>query len=235
MERIRRAPLTFGLIGVTLLFFLGQLGTEQLLGVDIVFFIGAKINAAIAAGELWRFLTPVFVHGGVVHFGVNMYSLYIIGPAVERFYGRWMMLGLYLCSGISGVLFSTAFTPQTSVGASGAIFGLLGALGAFLFVNRESFGRAGQMQLRQIVFVALLNLVFGLQPGIDNWGHLGGLLFGAWLGWSISPRFEILMDELGRRRLRPRSGAGWRALIMGAALLVLIVLFAGRRLAQGFP
>lgn len=183
------------LILVTLLAFLGQLGGESIFGFDLVGAIGAKDNAAIAAGQIWRLVTPIFVHGGLMHFAVNMYSLYAIGPAVERFFGPWRTLALYLLSGISGVIFSLAFSPYRSVGASGAIFGLLGSLGAFLYAHRSTFGQAGRMQLRQIVLVAILNLALGLSPGIDNWGHLGGLLFGTGLAWFIGPKLEVFQNE----------------------------------------
>jgi hypothetical protein len=90
------------------------------------------------------------------------------------------MLALYLLSGISGVVFSLAFNRFPSVGASGAIFGLLGALAMFLYLHRGLLGPAGRMQLQQLVVVGALNLVYGaMNPGIDLWGHIGGLAAGA--------------------------------------------------------
>lgn len=223
-RRIGRITATFGLIGATLVVFLLQLASTQLLGFDIVLALGAKINDAIAAGEIWRVLSPVFIHVGLLHFFVNMYSLYAIGPAVERFFGPQRMLILYLLSGIGGVVMSMAFSANPSVGASGAIFGLLGALGMFLFGHRHTFGRAATFQFRQIVLVALLNLGLGLVPGIDNWGHLGGLITGAGLTAAIGPSLEPVWGEESLPRLmdrRPWRTAWPRAV---AALLILSAL-----------
>ncbi len=224
-RRVNRAPVTYRLIGVTLAVFLLQLGSQAILGFDLVATLGAKDNRAIAAGQIWRFFTPVFIHGGVLHFFVNMYSLHAIGPAVEIFFGAWRTLALYLLSGIAGVVLSIGFSPYRSVGASGAIFGLLGALGALLYSNRSAFGQHGAMQLRQIILVALLNLGLGLSPGIDNWGHLGGLLYGGGLAWFVSPDYQVTRDELtGKITLldqRPWTKA-WRLVILGAIVIVLL-------------
>jgi rhomboid protease GluP len=187
-----RFPGTIAFISITLLVFLGQTATSQWFGHDRLLEIGAKSRTAILSGEVWRFITPIFLHVGISHIFVNMYSLYAIGPAVERFFGTPRFMITYLLAGISGVIFSLALSPYPSAGASGAIFGMLGALAAFLYRHRGLFGRFGRLQLRQIVIVAVLNLGLGLMPGIDNWGHLGGLIAGALLGWSLGPRFEVV-------------------------------------------
>ncbi len=223
--RLRLFPITFALIGFTLLVFLGQLLSQMLLGIDLILIFGAKVNELIAAGELWRLITPVLIHGGIGHIFVNMYSLYAIGPAVERAFGPRRMLALYWLSGICGVLFSLAFSTQASVGASGAIFGLLGALGAFFYTNRATFGSLGRFQFRQIVFVALLNLALGLSPGIDNWGHLGGLIFGAGLSWFTGPLYVVDPTRIDQRRLvdqRPWERV-WPLVLAGAGLLALLI------------
>jgi rhomboid protease GluP len=225
---IRRFPVTFGLIGVTGIVFVLQYLTIFLIGFDLVIDLGAKYTQGILEGQVWRFVTPVFIHGGLLHFGVNMYSLFVIGRPVEAFFGHWRMLVIYLLSGIGGVLMSLALSPGTiSVGASGAIFGLLGALGVFYFINRAAFGKAGAFQLRQIVFVALINLALGLNPGIDNWGHLGGLIVGAALTWFIGPVFSVGRDEITGQPIirdeRPWAQAWPAALVGGTALLVLAI------------
>jgi rhomboid protease GluP len=228
-SRIQRAPVTYGLIAVTALIFLCQLIGQFARGFDLVGLLGAKDNAAIAAGQLWRLVTPVFIHGGLVHFFVNMYSLYAIGPVIERFFGAGRTLTLYLLSGIAGVVLSLSFSPYPSVGASGAIFGLLGSLGAFLYVNRSTFGPAGRLQLRQIILVAVLNLGLGLSPGIDNWGHLGGLLFGVVLAWFIGPNLQVVRDEFTDRTYltdrRPWRKT-WPAILLGSAALALFAMVA---------
>jgi rhomboid protease GluP len=224
---LRRFPATFGLIGFTALVFLGQYLSQQLLnGSDIVIYYGAKDNAAIASGELWRLLTPVFIHANLLHIFVNMYSLYAIGPAVERYFGAARFLAFYLLAGIAGVVLSLAMSPSPSVGASGAIFGLLGCLGIFLYQHRVLFGRMGAAQLRQIVFVALINLGLGLTPGIDNWGHVGGLIAGSALAWFLGPRFEPnLMAAPDQPRVADQRP--WRQVWPGALVaLALIGLLA---------
>jgi rhomboid protease GluP len=224
LQRIRRFPATFGLIAVTVLVFIAQLLSKALVGSDIVLYYGAKINESLAAGEAWRLVTPVFLHAGLLHIGVNMYSLWALGPAVERFFGRARFLVVYLLSGISGVLLSLAMSPNPSVGASGAIFGLLGALAAFLYLHRATFGQLGAMQLRQLVFVALINLGMGLTPGIDNWGHVGGLVAGVALAWFLGPRFSTTVLPDGRPRLVDSRTKQKISVRMGLATVAAIIL-----------
>jgi rhomboid protease GluP len=224
LQRIRRYPATFGLIGVTILVFLAQLLGQALAGGDIVLYYGAKINENLAAGEAWRLVTPIFLHANLLHIGVNMYSLWAIGPAVERFFGQARFLTAYLLSGICGVLLSLVMSPNASVGASGAIFGLLGALATFLYLHRATFGQLGATQLRQLVMVALINLGLGLMPGIDNWGHVGGLLAGVVLAWFLGPHFSTTVLPDGRPRLvdvRTRQQISVR---IGLAIVAVIIL-----------
>lgn len=190
LARLRAFPASGGLILVTVLVFLGQLLSDGLFGFDVLLAMGAKSNAAIVAGQYWRFLTPIFLHIGLLHLFVNMYSLYVIGPPVEGPYGPARFLLVYFISGVGGVTASLAFSAQPSAGSSGAIFGLLGALGGFLYNHRHLFGSAAGGQLRHIVLVAMANLAIGLSPEIDNWGHLGGLIAGVVLALLLGPRFQ---------------------------------------------
>lgn len=220
----QKLPTTYGLIAFTVLIFIGQMLSNDIFGLDIVKDLGAKDNAAILSGELWRLITPIFIHVGVWHVFVNMYSLYALGPAIERIFGSPRMMALYLIAGINGVIFSLGFSPYRSVGASGAIFGLLGALGTFLYRNRESFGQAGRLQLRQILIITLLNLGLGLMPQIDNWGHLGGLTAGVVLTWAAGPLLELTQQPGAPPRFvdrRPWTEVWPTTLI---ALLVLAML-----------
>jgi membrane associated rhomboid family serine protease len=157
-----------------------------------------------------------------------MYSLNAIGPTVEVFLNRPRTLVVFIFSGIIGVIFSFAFTPSPSVGASGAIFGLLGALGTFLFLNRALLGAAGRAYLRQIIFIALLNLGLGLSPNIDNWGHLGGLVAGAAITWFIGPQLEqILLDDQHPAKTidkRPWSEVRTRVFLLAAGVFLLAYL-----------
>jgi membrane associated rhomboid family serine protease len=211
------------------MFYLAQEISGMLLGGDIVISYGAKINEAIYAGEYWRFITPIFVHAGIWHIFVNMYSLNAIGPAVEGFFKSQRMLVVYLFSGIAGVIFSLAFTPNPSVGASGAIFGILGALGTFLFLHKDSLGEAGRAYLRRIAMVALLNLGLGLAPGIDNWGHLGGLLAGSALAWFLGPKFELswISNEESSKLIDQRPWKEiWTRIFTAAAVIAFLAYLA---------
>lgn len=220
----RRAPATLGLLAATGIVFAGQLASTLLLGSDLVLEWGMKDRSGLRAGELWRLLTPIFIHAGALHLLVNMYSLYAIGPAVERFFGRARLLVVYLLSGVAGVLLSLVFNPAPSVGASGAIFGLLGALTAFLLEHRKLFGPAAQAQLRQIGFLLVLNLVISLTPGIDVWGHIGGLAAGAACAVLFGPRLAAVAAEDGTTHLVDRRGwPGVRRRAAGAVLGLLVV------------
>lgn len=225
-KQIRTFPVTFTLIGITLVFYLGQIISAQLFGADLVLYFGAKYNPGIIAGQWWRFITPVFIHGGLLHFGVNMYSLYVIGPAVERFFTSKRFLLVYLLSGIGGVVLSFAMSDSLSVGASGAIFGLVGALGGFFYTHRKILNVANQ--LRHLIAVTLLNLTLGLTPGIDNWGHIGGLITGALLSWWLGPRLVVhkelnlirIEDQRPFSRILPRAAAAILVLFVSIILLV---------------
>jgi membrane associated rhomboid family serine protease len=208
--------------------FVLQLAGQVLFGSDVVIELGAKANDLILAGQVWRLVTPVFIHGGVLHLGVNMYSLFALGPPVERFFGAPRMLALYLLSGISGVVFSLAFNRFPSVGASGAIFGLLGALAMFLYLHRGLLGPAGRMQLQQLVVVGALNLVYGaMNPGIDLWGHIGGLAAGAACAAYFGPQLaqEITLGvPMGLTDARPWPGVWPRVAVAGIAVGALALL-----------
>lgn len=127
-------------------------------------------------GEYYRLFTSMFVHANILHLVSNMYALYVIGPIIEKYYGKGKFLLIYLGSGIIGSLFSVVLTNYASVGASGAIFGLFGALLYFGYKYRatlDGFLRSS------IIPTLLVNLLLGFMiPGIDVSAHLGGLIGG---------------------------------------------------------
>ncbi len=138
---------------------------------------GANYGPLVRSGEIYRLVTCMFLHAGFLHIFLNMYSLFIIGPRVEDFFGKWKFLLIYLASGISGSLLSIGFNGNVvSIGASGAIFGLFGALIYFGYTYR---GYIGAMVKSQIVPIVVYNLFMTfIIPGIDMWGHIGGLIGG---------------------------------------------------------
>ena len=139
--------------------------------------MGANFAPLIRQGEIWRVITYMFLHASLLHLIVNMYSLYALGASVENFLGRWKFIVVYLVSGICGGLLSAATGSNSiSVGASGAIFGLAGALLYFGYHYRTYLGEAIK---KQIIPIILINLLIGyLIAGIDNFGHIGGLIGG---------------------------------------------------------
>lgn len=181
----------YGLLVVTILVYLLQMGTDALLGYDVPALLGMKINDLIAAGQWWRLVTPMFLHGSLLHIGFNMYALFIIGLPLERRFGHLRFLLLYVAGAFAGNVFSFLLTVNPSLGASTAIFGLLGAEAVFLYRHRALFGGQARAALMNILQVAVINLLIGLSPGIDNWGHLGGLFGGLLFTWFGGPLLRM--------------------------------------------
>lgn len=138
---------------------------------------------AIREGQTYRLLTGIFLHGGIMHLLFNCYALYVIGSQVENFLGRFKFLVIYLVAGISGALFSMIFGNYASVGASGAIFGLMGALVYFGYHYRVYLGNVVKSQIIPLI---LLNLALGFfMSGVDNFAHIGGLIGGTLMSIAL--------------------------------------------------
>ncbi|MBT3320883.1 MAG: rhomboid family intramembrane serine protease [Anaerolineae bacterium] len=198
---------TYAIIGITVFVYLLQMASEFFLEGDLPAYLGMKINAAILVGQLWRLITPVLLHGSFMHIGFNMYALFFIGSGMESRMGHLRFLMLYLVSGFAGNVFSFYFSDANSLGASTAVFGLLAAEGVFLYFNKNLFGARGKKALSNIITIAAVNLVIGMSPGIDNWGHIGGLLGGLVFAWFGGPRWEAegiypLLKLVDRRNMR---------------------------------
>jgi membrane associated rhomboid family serine protease len=140
-------------------------------------------------GEWWRLLTCVFVHGGILHIAFNMWCLWNLGELSESLYGRWTYAAVYLICGIGSSLTSVFWHPGTpSVGASGAIFGLAGALIAAFKLGEFSVPRAALSgTLRSLGIFVVFNLVIGAGMGTtDNAAHIGGLITGLIVGALVA-------------------------------------------------
>ncbi|NMC52274.1 MAG: rhomboid family intramembrane serine protease [Chloroflexi bacterium] len=223
IELPTRKPLvTYVILVVTILVYLAQVATEFLLGGDLPAFLGMKINAYIQAGQLWRLITPVLLHGSLLHIGFNMYALYNIGRGLEQYYGSARFLLLYLIAGFAGNTASFIFSNANSLGASTAIFGIVAAEGVFIYHNRSLFGRNAGRMLSQIGMVVLVNLMLGLSPGIDNWGHLGGLLGGLAFAWFAGPRFQPQLNPPRLANATPAQRAWLTAALEAAAIAALV-------------
>ncbi len=182
---------TFILIGICVVMYLLQVSLSYFFSIDLT---GAldKNNLLIAQGQVWRLLTPIFLHGSIPHIAINMYALFYFGTMIERHYGRVRYLGLFMISGFAGNVLSFMFSPYQSLGSSTSIFGLLGAVGILIYQNREIFGPRARQWLSQIIIIAVINLIIDLTPGIgiDIWGHIGGLVGGGLFAWFGGPVFQ---------------------------------------------
>ena len=155
------------------------------------FIVGNFGNYApsIEAGEYYRLLTSAFVHINIVHLLCNMYALYIVGTQIENFFGKFRFSVIYLVSAITGSMLSILFNPETySIGASGAIFGLLGALLYFGYHYRVYLDSVIKSQIIPII---ILNLSIGFMiPGIDNACHIGGLVGGVLSSMAVGVKYK---------------------------------------------
>ncbi|KAK9710594.1 hypothetical protein K7432_008353 [Basidiobolus ranarum] len=138
--------------------------------------------------QWFRFIVPVFLHGGVIHYLANMTFQLTSGAQMEREMGPFRMALLYMSSGIGGLIFGGNFAPQRlpSVGASGALFGLIGCQLVNLIQHWKSF-RSPCCELIKIILVVLINFAIGLLPNIDNFAHIGGFICGIFIALLVLP------------------------------------------------
>ena len=191
---------TWVLIGISVLVYAAQFICQKKLGFDLPLELGAKYGPLIREyGQWWRLITPIFLHGSITHILFNMYALFTIGPELERYYGHLDYLLFYLISGFAGNVMSYIVSPESvSVGASTALFGLIAAQGFMVYKNRKLI-RNYQRVITNILLVVGVNLLLGLQEGIDNWGHLGGLIAGIIMAYLSGPVLDVHYDQTNRR------------------------------------
>jgi rhomboid protease GluP len=177
------------LIAACVLAFALELGQGALRDAESVVAAGALVRARVLAGEPWRLISAIFLHGSVDHLLGNCFALYILGMACEHAYGRAKVLVLYALGGLCGSLLSMLVNPGPSLGASGAIFGLQGAMVMFFYQHRGSFylcdRRIGFVLLAWGVYTIMLGF---LTPYVDNLAHLGGAIGGAAAAYMLEPR-----------------------------------------------
>lgn len=177
-------PLAYVILGITVVisFYALSAGGQEL---------GAALlldKAALRDGEIYRLLSPTLVHGDLLHLAFNMYALYLLGPLVEGIWGSRAFAGFYVLTAAAASTASFVFTPADSLGASGAVFGLVGVLMAGTRVHNPVLDRRARAIVPQLGSIVLINLVLGFSvPSIDNAAHIGGLLAGLWLGFCVPP------------------------------------------------
>ena len=181
----KKPIVTYSLIFICILVFILMyvLGNGSTDNYTLLVF-GANVDTLTKNGDYYRLFTSMFLHIGILHLLCNMYSLYIIGKEVENVFGKVKYLIIYLLSGIAGSILSLAFNHNTiCAGASGAIFGLLGALLYFGYYYRTYLGVT---LTRSIIPVIVLNLIIGFtSSGIDNAAHIGGLVGGILIAMAV--------------------------------------------------
>ncbi len=178
---------------------------------------GANYGPLTLSGDWWRLVTYMFLHGGLMHIAFNMWCLWDLGRLCESLYGRWTFAAIYLITGVAGGLASIAWNPEVlSVGASGAIFGLAGALAASFYLGEFSIPKVAiQGTLRSLLFFIGFNVLFGaMVPGIDNACHGGGLVSGLILGALIA-------------RVAPQHDSPRRIGVLGMLALAVVVAAFG--------
>lgn len=204
---------TYVLMAINIAVFVLDLSLKNRLteGTDVSAGDGVLFAYGVYAGEWWRLVTSGFLHYGFIHIAMNMFVLYRIGPQIEKLLGHVQFIALYFASMLAGSLGAMLLSPMSaSAGASGAIFGLLGAAAAFQVSNKINVWQSGLGMLIAIN----LGITF-LVPGIAIGAHVGGIVAGGAVGWA--------MFELERRRKSPVLGVTIAVVLMVACVGIAVV------------
>ena len=189
---IKRYTLTYILIAASsIVYLLSAFLSRDIVDMDVEVLVdmGALFGPfTVLKGEWWRLLSAMFLHGGMTHLLMNMFSLYIVGRGAETYFDTRSYLSIYFFSGIIGGLVSLYMHPvSVGVGASGAIFGVFGALAGFFLAHRDKIASHSKAFMKDFSVIILINLVIGLAiPSIDVSAHIGGLVVGLIGGYMIS-------------------------------------------------
>ena len=185
----KKPIVTYALIIINVIVFLLSLFNESIIQMFAVnrFFIADL-------GQYYRLLTGIFLHANFLHLIFNMYALYVIGMQLESFLGKGKYLAVYLLSGLGGSMLSIFFDNGFSVGASGAIFGLMGSLLYFGYHYRVYLDSVVKSQIIPLI---VLNLLIGFtSTGIDNWAHIGGLVGGILATMAVGVKYKSTKFEM---------------------------------------
>jgi rhomboid protease GluP len=216
MKEFQRYPLTYSIIALNSIFFLlSVLLSGNLIDINLKILVnlGALYGPLVVLkGEWWRLLSAMFLHGGMTHILMNMVSLYIIGRGLEIYFSKTAYISIYLLSGLMGGMASLYMhTESVGIGASGAIFGVFGALAGFLLARRHQIASGGREIMKDFAAILGLNLLLGLSiESIDMSAHIGGLIVGLIGGFVIAKSSKGLVLFIGM---------GIAALILGAGFL----------------
>lgn len=221
--RSRGTGLSIGLAQVVIAVTVG-VSLVAILQPDTTLFDALALDRSdVVHGQLYRLLSVTLLHAGYVHLLFNMYALYLIGPIVEQIWGSRLFAGFYVLTAIAASTASIVFSPGPAVGASGAIFGLIGVLMAGTRVHLPVLDQRARAIVPQLGFIVVINLAFGFLAGgaIDNAAHIGGLVSGLWLGLIVPPgRVPTLRSMWQRAGGQPATTIS--PAVIGAGLLVLV-------------
>jgi rhomboid protease GluP len=191
----RKQWMTLSILIVTVLVYIGQLITNYFYQVDVPLTLFALNSALIFQGQFWRLVTVVLVHGSILHIGLNMLALFTLGRSLERFYGPWRLLIIYLLGALGGSLFHFYFSNQLAGGAATGVFALAAAQLVLFWRNRFLWGQENRRILLNFIGILGLNLVINLFPGLGGLSMLGGFLAGLAFAWFAGPRYNLVVSK----------------------------------------
>jgi rhomboid protease GluP len=187
--------------------------------------LGALYSESVRAGEWWRLITVMFLHANLLHIFLNGFNLYALGKQLEALFGPVRYTAIFFISGLTGSVASFGLHDEIfAVGASGAIFGLVGALIGYFVRQRNQFGFFGRYYLRSLLTTVGINFVIlFFIPGVDNIAHLGGLVGGLVLGYLTSPLYDFSQLPGGRLKITQRDKGSTTWLLFALGWLVVVV------------
>ena len=197
MRDFSRYRITYSIIAInTVVYLFSALFSGSIvdMNMQVLVNMGALYGPlTVLKGEWWRLFTAMFLHGGMTHILMNMVSLYIIGRGMEIYFSAKSYLSIYLFSGLLGGLASLYMHPESvGIGASGAIFGVFGALAGFFIAHRKHIGEHTRVFMKEFAVIIAINLVIGFSlPEVDVSAHVAGLTVGFFGGYLLSkdPKF----------------------------------------------
>jgi len=214
-ETLKTSPLTYGLIIVNSVayLFIALLSFDFVdLDLEILARFGGLYGSFVLVyDEWWRLLSAMFLHADMTHILMNLFSLYIVGSAIEEYFDHKSYLLIYFGSGLIAAETSLYMHPMSlTVGASGAIFGLFGALGGFFVANRHKIGTQIRQLMQSFGLILFVNLVLGLMiPSIDMSAHIAGLVVGIISGFLLVKYQKSFVYLLGGVIVILYFGAMW--------------------------
>lgn len=186
---------TFVMLVLLVSVYLAQLGVMLATGEDWLLAWAMRDVNSLGRGEVWRLFTATFVHGTWFHILINVYTVYILGREVEQIFGPIRFGLIFILSGFASAVIGSLISPLPSIGAGGAISGLIGAEMSFLFRHRGLLGDRSRRALESLLTFASLMVIASLFIRLDVWGLLGGLLGGMMLAWLLGPAWTVIAQR----------------------------------------